>query len=99
MKTCTRRFAIYKPGTPIPGVLHHFAWSGRIPCTGELRCTLCGEREEDVVEDEARETAAILVREFGVEEGIRYAERIAGVRGPLANEYARAADILREESR
>lgn len=39
---CPRTFAIYRPGVPLPGVAHHFAWSGSMPCTGTLRCTLCG---------------------------------------------------------
>ena len=44
-KPCPRTLALYKPGVPMPGVSHHYAWTGRIPCTGVLRCTLCGDRK------------------------------------------------------
>lgn len=30
------------------GVDHHWYWNGQIPCTGELVCSLCGERDRDV---------------------------------------------------
>lgn len=26
---------------------HHMAWSGRMPCTGVLRCTMCGTRADE----------------------------------------------------
>ena len=39
---CPRTLALYKPGQPMPGVVHHFAYTGSVPCTGQLRCTLCG---------------------------------------------------------
>jgi hypothetical protein len=39
---CPRTLALYKPGQPMPGVPHHFAYTGSVPCTGSLRCTLCG---------------------------------------------------------
>jgi hypothetical protein len=41
---CPRTVAIYRPGEALPGVSHHYAYSGRVPCTGVLRCTLCGQR-------------------------------------------------------
>jgi hypothetical protein len=41
---CSRTLAIYRPGVPIEGVEHRFAWGGMLPCTGVLRCMLCGER-------------------------------------------------------
>jgi hypothetical protein len=41
-EACQRTFALYRPGVPLPGVSHRFAWSGSVPCTGRLRCTLCG---------------------------------------------------------
>ena len=44
LDTCPRTLAIYKPGVPMTGVNHHFAWSGSVPMTGTLRCTLCGQR-------------------------------------------------------
>jgi hypothetical protein len=40
---CMRTLAIFKPGVPLPGVRHSYAWSGKVPCTGSLRCTLCGK--------------------------------------------------------
>jgi len=43
---CPRTLALWKPGVPQPNVNHAFAWSGRMPCTGRLRCTLCGEDSE-----------------------------------------------------
>lgn len=26
---------------------HSYAWSGRIPCTGDLRCIYCGKPESE----------------------------------------------------
>jgi hypothetical protein len=40
---CMRTFALYKPGVPLPSVRHSYAWTGRVPCTGVLRCILCGK--------------------------------------------------------
>jgi hypothetical protein len=33
-------------GVPMPDVPHHFAYTGDIPNTGTLRCTLCGTRKD-----------------------------------------------------
>lgn len=41
-RICYRTLALWRPGEPISGVPHHYAWSGSVPCTGRLRCTLCG---------------------------------------------------------
>lgn len=41
---CPRTLAIYKPGVPMPGVTHAYAYGGDMPCTGPLVCALCGER-------------------------------------------------------
>jgi len=30
-----------------PCVEHHFAWSGKMPCTGIRRCIYCGKPKED----------------------------------------------------
>lgn len=30
----------------MPACKHHFAWSGKIPCTGMWRCTKCGQVED-----------------------------------------------------
>lgn len=42
---CPRTLAIYRPGVPM-GFGHHFAYSGRVPCTGSLVCTMCGLRKD-----------------------------------------------------
>jgi hypothetical protein len=34
-------------------VEHHFRWTGRIPCTGEYRCYMCGKTPEELA-NEAR---------------------------------------------
>lgn len=41
-KPCPRTFAVHQPGIPQPGVVHNFRWTGSVPLTGRLRCTLCG---------------------------------------------------------
>lgn len=41
MEECPRTLALYRPGVPM-GIGHHYAYSGEIPCTGRLCCTLCG---------------------------------------------------------
>lgn len=43
---CPRTLAIYMRGVPMPDVPHHFAYTGDIPNTGTLRCTLCGTRKD-----------------------------------------------------
>lgn len=40
---CKRTVALWKPGEPQAGVYCRLSWSGRMPLTGRLRCTLCGE--------------------------------------------------------
>lgn len=45
------------------------------------------------------QVSRVLAAEFGIEGGIRYAERIASSNGPLATEYAEAADQLRAKRR
>lgn len=45
------------------------------------------------------QVASILVREFGIAEGIKYAKRIAAASCPLSDEYAEAARILEARSR
>jgi len=40
---CPRTFALYLPGQRIPGVGHRPRWTGAVPLTGVLRCTLCGK--------------------------------------------------------
>lgn len=40
---CQRTLALWRPGEPQPGIEHHWAYTGVIPCTGPQRCTLCGE--------------------------------------------------------
>lgn len=47
MNTCPRTLAIYRPGQPMPGVSHHYAYRGNVPLTGRLVCTLCGQDKED----------------------------------------------------
>jgi hypothetical protein len=42
---CARTLAIWRPGISIFGVHCQLSWNGHIPCTGVLRCTLCGRRE------------------------------------------------------
>lgn len=44
---CPRTLALWRPGVPIDGVGHSYSWSGKIPCTGVLRCTLCGEVQHE----------------------------------------------------
>lgn len=39
---CQRTFALWKPGVPM-NIHCTYAWSGRIPCTGLLKCTMCGK--------------------------------------------------------
>lgn len=43
---CPRTLALYKPGVPM-GTDHHYSWSGSMPCTGVLRCTMCGKRKDE----------------------------------------------------
>lgn len=43
----------------------------------------------------SQQVAKVLCGDFGLEAGLRYAEKIAASGGPLASEYAEAADILR----
>lgn len=43
MRTC----ALYRPGEPIEGVDHHWAYSGQMPLTGSVKCTLCGAYLEE----------------------------------------------------
>lgn len=45
---CPRTVALYKPGHHMPGVNHSFSWTGAVPLTGELRCTLCGQLKDEV---------------------------------------------------
>jgi len=40
---CPRTLALWKPGEKIEGVQHRPSWSGKVPCTGRLRCLLCGQ--------------------------------------------------------
>ena len=40
---CPRTLALFLPGEALPGVPHHFTYTGRVPCTGALRCITCGE--------------------------------------------------------
>lgn len=44
---CPRTFALWKPGMQIEGVKHHYAYSGKMPCTGLIKCTMCGKIKED----------------------------------------------------
>jgi hypothetical protein len=44
---CGRDLALWQPGQVQPGVTHRFAWTGEVPCTGQLRCTLCGKLESE----------------------------------------------------
>ena len=41
---CQRTLAIYKSGVPM-GTHCTYAWSGKMPCTGILRCTMCGKEK------------------------------------------------------
>lgn len=43
---CPRTLALYKPGVPMGGD-HSYSWSGSMPCTGVLRCTMCGKIKDD----------------------------------------------------
>jgi hypothetical protein len=43
MNLCQRTNALWKPGQPIAGVFCSYAYRGKIPCTGTLRCHLCGK--------------------------------------------------------
>jgi len=49
---CPRTLALWKRGERQPGVNHAFAWSGSVPCTGTLRCTLCGEDSSELTDAE-----------------------------------------------
>ena len=40
---CARTLALCDPGVPVEGLKCHYAWTGAIPCTGRLACTLCGK--------------------------------------------------------
>lgn len=31
----------------IPCINHAYSWSGRMPCTGELKCKFCGKPKEE----------------------------------------------------
>lgn len=44
---CPRTLALWKPGEPQPDVGHAWSWSGSVPCTGDMRCTLCGAPAPD----------------------------------------------------
>jgi len=46
---CPRTLALWKRGERQPSANHTFAWSGSVPCTGRLRCTLCGQDASDPV--------------------------------------------------
>jgi hypothetical protein len=39
---CQRTVALNRPGVPLYGVTCKPAYLGRVPCTGPLRCTMCG---------------------------------------------------------
>lgn len=39
---CQRARALWRNSEPIAGFYCSYAYSGTIPCTGELRCILCG---------------------------------------------------------
>lgn len=43
---CHRYNALYRPGEALPGVAHHFVYSGSMPMTGRRYCTLCGAAEQ-----------------------------------------------------
>lgn len=40
---CPRTLALWRPGVPQAGTYCRPAYSGSIPCTGPVRCTLCGQ--------------------------------------------------------
>jgi len=40
---CARTLALFRPGIPIPGTVCYYTYTGRMPCTGSLRCFLCGK--------------------------------------------------------
>lgn len=33
---------------------HRYAWSGKMPCTGMLKCVLCGKPEDESTHDGSR---------------------------------------------
>lgn len=44
---CMRTLAIVRPGFPMAGVGHSFAYRGAVPNTGSLICHLCGKVKEE----------------------------------------------------
>src|SRR6266853_1901261 len=42
-KLCKRTRCLCRPGEPQPGCHCRYSWDGKIPCTGRLICTMCGE--------------------------------------------------------
>lgn len=43
---CKRTLALYRTGVPMDTPCR-YAYTGRVPCTGPLVCTMCGERKEE----------------------------------------------------
>lgn len=61
MTSCPRTFALYRPGTPMPGVSHSGVWTGSTPNTGRFLCYLCGRdlgRDEHTINQIVRSLTA-----------------------------------------
>ena len=61
---CPRTFAVNQPGVPRQGVDHHFAYTGRVPNTGQLRCTLCGVIKERLLSTTSASTAHLAFSNY-----------------------------------
>lgn len=48
-KKCIREVVWHGQASVIEVSDHSFAWSGRMPCTGVVKCIYCGLLEEDVL--------------------------------------------------
>lgn len=47
MELCKRTVCLWKTGEPQPGVTCVFAYTGSVPCTGQLRCMTCGRIKDE----------------------------------------------------
>lgn len=45
---CKRTWALWRNSEPLEGFYCSFAWSGRIPCTGTLKCLYCGSHKDEM---------------------------------------------------